>query len=45
MTGSSKPTQGKLRYDEHVTEGFDHIFDAFLGLFKGENIGKAVVQA
>ena len=37
--------QGKLTYREHVTEGFDNMFDAFLGLFKGDNIGKAVVRA
>ncbi len=38
-------TQGKLKYNEQVTEGFEHIFDAFLGLFTGENTGKAVVKA
>ena len=37
--------QGKLKYREHVTDGFDNMFDAFLGLFKEENIGKAVVKA
>ena len=37
--------QGKLKYRETVTEGFDNMFDAFAGLFKGENIGKAVVKA
>ncbi len=30
---------------ETVTIGFDNMFDAFLGLFKGENFGKAVVKA
>ncbi|XP_052739304.1 prostaglandin reductase 1-like [Bicyclus anynana] len=35
---------GKIKVREHVTEGFDNIFDAFLGLFSGENIGKAVVK-
>ncbi|XP_052739306.1 prostaglandin reductase 1-like [Bicyclus anynana] len=35
---------GKLKVREHVTEGFDNIFDAFLGLFSGENVGKAVVK-
>ena len=38
-------SQGKLKYHETVTEGFDHMFDAFLGLFNGENLGKAVVKA
>ena len=37
--------EGKLKYRETVTEGFDKMFDAFLGLFTGENIGKAVVKA
>ncbi|XP_045768622.1 prostaglandin reductase 1-like [Maniola jurtina] len=35
---------GKLKYREHVTEGFDNIFDAFIELFHGQNIGKAVVK-
>ena len=37
--------QGKLKYKETVTEGFDNMFDAFLGLFTGANTGKAVVKA
>lgn len=37
-------TQGKLKAEETVTEGFDQIPAAFLGLFKGENTGKAVVK-
>ena len=38
-------TQGKLKYKETVTNGFDNMFDAFVGLFKGDNVGKAVVKA
>ncbi len=38
-------SQGKLKAYETVTEGFNNMFDAFLGLFKGENTGKAVVKA
>ena len=38
-------SQGKLKYHETVTEGFDHMFDAFMGLFSGKNLGKAVVKA
>ncbi len=30
--------QGKLKYEETVTVGFDNMFDAFLGLFTGANI-------
>ncbi|HEX8427639.1 NADP-dependent oxidoreductase [Hymenobacter sp.] len=37
-------SQGKLKSEETVTEGFDQIPKAFLGLFKGENTGKAVVK-
>ena len=37
-------TEGKLKSEETVTEGFDQIPTAFLGLFKGENMGKAVVK-
>nr|XP_018906496.1 PREDICTED: prostaglandin reductase 1-like isoform X3 [Bemisia tabaci] len=36
--------EGKLVYEEHVTEGFEKLPDALLGLFQGENTGKAVVK-
>lgn len=36
--------EGKLKYEETVTEGFDHTIDAFLDLFKGANLGKAIVK-
>ncbi|QNH61139.1 NADP-dependent oxidoreductase [Hymenobacter sediminicola] len=36
--------EGKLQTEETVTEGFDQIPAAFLGLFKGENTGKALVK-
>ncbi|XP_046959796.1 prostaglandin reductase 1-like [Vanessa cardui] len=35
---------GQLKPTEHVTVGFDKIFDAFVGMLAGENIGKAVVK-
>uniref|UniRef100_A0A2A4J243 Prostaglandin reductase 1 n=1 Tax=Heliothis virescens TaxID=7102 RepID=A0A2A4J243_HELVI len=35
---------GQLKVREHVTEGFENIYDAFVGMLKGENIGKAVVK-
>ncbi|XP_063897759.1 prostaglandin reductase 1-like [Helicoverpa armigera] len=35
---------GKLIPREHVTEGFENIYDAFVGMLKGENVGKAVVK-
>lgn len=35
---------GQLKAREHVTEGFDKLFDAFIGMLAGENFGKAVVK-
>ncbi|XP_075973798.1 prostaglandin reductase 1-like [Anticarsia gemmatalis] len=35
---------GELKPREHVTEGFDKIYDAFVGMLNGENVGKAVVK-
>ncbi|TGE25223.1 NADP-dependent oxidoreductase [Hymenobacter aquaticus] len=37
-------SQGKLQTEETITEGFDQIPAAFLGLFKGDNTGKAIVK-
>ncbi|XP_015607850.1 prostaglandin reductase 1 [Cephus cinctus] len=37
--------QGKLKYHETVTDGFENMFDAFVGMLNGENIGKAIVKA
>lgn len=36
--------QGKLKYHEQVTEGFENMPMAFIGMLKGENIGKAIVK-
>jgi len=35
---------GQLKGEETITEGFEQIPAAFLGLFSGENTGKAVVK-
>ncbi|XP_030018071.1 prostaglandin reductase 1 [Sphaeramia orbicularis] len=35
--------EGKLQCREHITKGFDNMPAAFMGMLKGENIGKAVV--
>ncbi len=35
---------GKLKHKETVVTGIDHAVDAFLGLFKGTNMGKMVVK-
>ncbi|MFT9846910.1 NADP-dependent oxidoreductase [Aneurinibacillus sp. REN35] len=36
--------EGKIKYKENVVEGFENTIDAFLGLFKGENLGKQIVK-
>jgi NADPH-dependent curcumin reductase CurA len=36
--------QGKLVNAEHIVEGFENTPEAFLGLFRGENIGKQIVK-
>ncbi|XP_045448426.1 prostaglandin reductase 1-like [Melitaea cinxia] len=35
---------GQLKPKEHVTVGFDRLYDAFVGMMAGENKGKAVVK-
>ncbi|XP_068895476.1 prostaglandin reductase 1-like [Tenebrio molitor] len=37
--------EGKMRYRETMTEGFDNMFKAFIDMLKGGNVGKAVVKA
>lgn len=36
---------GKIKVQETMYEGFDKMRDAFYGLFKGDNTGKAVIKA
>lgn len=36
--------QGTVRDPLTVTEGFGHVVDAFLGMLRGANTGKAVVR-
>lgn len=36
---------GRIGLDETVVEGFDGIVDAFLGMLRGENLGKIIVRA
>lgn len=36
--------EGKLTYRETIKEGFENIPDAFLDLFKGNNVGKQLVK-
>ncbi|RXM98169.1 Prostaglandin reductase 1 [Acipenser ruthenus] len=35
--------EGKLKYEEHITKGFENMPAAFMGMLKGENTGKAIV--
>ncbi|NML21978.1 NADP-dependent oxidoreductase [Pseudoflavitalea sp. G-6-1-2] len=37
-------SEGKLKSKETIVEGFDELPNAFLGLFKGSNIGKMIVK-
>jgi NADPH-dependent curcumin reductase CurA len=36
--------EGKLRYRETVVEGIENNVEAFLGMLRGENIGKMIVK-
>jgi NADPH-dependent curcumin reductase CurA len=36
--------EGKLTYHETIIEGFEHIPEAFIGLFEGKNEGKMIVK-
>ncbi|KAM4849546.1 prostaglandin reductase 1 isoform X1 [Urocitellus parryii] len=38
-------SEGKIQYHEHLIEGFDNMPSAFMGLLKGENLGKTIVKA
>lgn len=35
---------GEIVYRETITKDFENLPKAFIGLFKGENIGKALVE-
>ncbi|MFF2157342.1 NADP-dependent oxidoreductase [Paenibacillus chitinolyticus] len=37
-------SEGKLKYEETIVEGFDNVPKAFLELFKGTNLGKMLVK-
>lgn len=36
--------ENKLKYSETITDGFDNLPDAFIGLFSGVNTGKMIVK-
>ncbi|QST01346.1 NADP-dependent oxidoreductase [Pontibacillus sp. ALD_SL1] len=37
-------SEGNLKYEETITDGFENIPDAFFGLFQGKNLGKQLVK-
>lgn len=36
--------EGKLKYKETVTNGFENMFQAFVDMLQGKNTGKAIVK-
>lgn len=36
--------EGKLKYRETITEGFENMPQAFIDMLQGKNFGKAVVK-
>lgn len=36
--------EGILKHKEHIVEGFDNTIEAFLGLFRGDNLGKQLIR-
>lgn len=38
-------SEGKIQYHEYLTEGFENMPAAFMGMLKGDNLGKTIVKA
>lgn len=36
--------EGKIQYKEYITKGFENIPAAFMGMLKGDNLGKTIVE-
>nr|XP_045737819.1 prostaglandin reductase 1 [Mirounga angustirostris] len=36
--------EGKIQYHEYITEGFENMPAAFMGMLKGDNLGKTIVK-
>lgn len=36
--------EGRIKYRETITEGFENTAEAFIGMMEGKNIGKAIVK-
>lgn len=37
--------EGKIQYNEYIVKGFDNMPAAFIGMLKGDNLGKTIVKA
>jgi len=37
-------SEGKIAYDETITDGIDNAFEAFTGMMNGANVGKTIVR-
>jgi NADPH-dependent curcumin reductase CurA len=35
---------GRIKVDQTIVQGFEHVVDAFLGVLRGDNVGKMLVQ-
>lgn len=44
MTNLKWIQEGKLKYKETVTNGFENMLTALVGVLQGENTGKAIVK-
>lgn len=36
--------EGKIKYSETITEGFENMIQAFIEMLQGKNLGKAIVK-
>lgn len=36
--------ENKVKYKETVTDGFENMFNAFVDMLQGKNVGKAIVK-
>jgi NADPH-dependent curcumin reductase CurA len=43
-TVSTAVTDGRIRYREDITDGFENAPSAFIGMLEGRNFGKALVR-
>lgn len=36
--------EGSFKSDDHITDGMDNAVEGFLGMLKGDNLGKAILK-